>query len=248
MGVVSEAQFDFAGARVLVTGGTRGIGRAVAGAFADAGAAVTITGTRDSPADYDAHLAGFDYMRIHAAADAPGVADLAGLDVVVNNAGVNLPDGGDEWDPAVFDQTISANLSTTFGVSVAAHDALARSPWPGGGAVVNLASMAAFFAVPMVPAYGAAKAGIVSLTRNCAAAWAADGIRVNAVAPGVVETDMTRPMFGIPELADPQLARIALGRFGQPADIAPTILFLASASARYVTGQTWNVDGGYSSS
>jgi NAD(P)-dependent dehydrogenase (short-subunit alcohol dehydrogenase family) len=100
-------------------------------------------------------------------------------------------------------------------------------------------------AVPPVPGYGAAKAGIVQMTKNLAVAWAGDGIRVNAVAPGLIATAMTAGMRGVAALEGPQLARTPLGRWGEAADVVPAFLFLASAEACFVTGQTWCVDGGY---
>jgi 3-oxoacyl-[acyl-carrier protein] reductase len=106
--------------------------------------------------------------------------------------------------------------------------------------------MASFFGVDMVPGYGAAKAGIVQLTKTLAVAWAKRGIRVNAVAPGVVETPMTAPMMPIEQLTTPLLARLPMGRFATPQEIAPAVLFLASPAARYITGQTLAVDGGFS--
>jgi NAD(P)-dependent dehydrogenase (short-subunit alcohol dehydrogenase family) len=105
--------------------------------------------------------------------------------------------------------------------------------------------MSAFFAVTVVPAYGAAKAGIVQMTKNLAVAWAGDGIRVNAVAPGLVATRMTAGMKGVEAIEKPQLARTAMKRWGTPDEIAPAFLFLASAAARFVTGTTVCVDGGY---
>jgi NAD(P)-dependent dehydrogenase (short-subunit alcohol dehydrogenase family) len=106
--------------------------------------------------------------------------------------------------------------------------------------------MSSFHAVPIVPGYGAAKAGIVQMTMNLGVAWAADRIRVNAVAPGLIETNMTAPMKGIEALEKPELDRTPMRRWGTPEDVVPAFLFLASPAARFVTGQTLCVDGGYS--
>jgi 3-oxoacyl-[acyl-carrier protein] reductase len=112
--------------------------------------------------------------------------------------------------------------------------------------VVNLGSMASYFGIEIVPGYGAAKAGVVQMTKTLAVAWARHGIRVNAVAPGVVETAMTAPMMEFEAMTAPLLARTPMGRFATPDDIAPVVLFLASPAARYITGQTLPVDGGFS--
>jgi 3-oxoacyl-[acyl-carrier protein] reductase len=243
------ATFDFAGARVLVTGGTSGIGLAIARAFHGAGAVVAITGTREGPAEYDVELTPFTYRRCRMTETAEieaVAASLDGLDVLVNNAGQNLPRGRSEYEPEVFEESVAVNLFGAFRMASAVRGLLGSSTLDGGASVVNLASMASFFGIEIVPGYGAAKAGIVQMTKTLAIAWAKHGIRVNAVAPGVVETAMTAPMMDFEQLTAPLLARTPLGRFAAPEEIAPAVLFLASPQARYITGQTLAVDGGFS--
>jgi NAD(P)-dependent dehydrogenase (short-subunit alcohol dehydrogenase family) len=156
---VNELRFDFSGARVLVTGGSGGIGLGVARAFAEAGARVTVTGRRAAASDYDADLSAFAYLPLEVR-DGDAIARVAGsldgLDVLVNNAGANFPFQPSEWDPAVFEDSVRVNLFGAFRMALACRGLLAKSGLEGGASVLNVASMSAFRAVPIVPGYGAA--------------------------------------------------------------------------------------------
>jgi 3-oxoacyl-[acyl-carrier protein] reductase len=246
--MMNQISFDFADADVLVTGGTSGIGHAVATAFAHAGAAVTITGTRRGPGDYDRDLGRFSYRQAEMtdplSVDAL-VASLDTLDVLVNNAGANFPGGRDEWEPDTFAVALALNLVGPMRLIMGCRDRLASSKLEGGASVVNMASLSAFRSIPIVPGYGSAKAGLVTLTHNLARQWVSDGIRVNAVAPGVIDTPMTAPMAQFPELLHDELAHTPMGRLGTPEEIAGAVQFLASSAASYITGHVLVVDGGY---
>ncbi len=241
--------FDYSDARVLVTGGSNGIGLGVARAFRDAGAHVTITGTRASATEYDHDLTGLDYHPCKLP-DPDAIAAVAGaldgLDVLVNNAGQNMPGGRSEYEPEVFEEVVAVNLFSAFRMAAACKGLLRASAMDGGGAVVNVGSMSSFFGIEFVPGYGAAKAGVVQMTKTLAVAWARHGIRVNAVAPGIIETNMTAPMMAFESLVGPILERTPMRRLGTPDDVAPVVLFLAGPAARYITGQTIPVDGGFS--
>jgi 3-oxoacyl-[acyl-carrier protein] reductase len=248
--VTARVTFDFTGTRALITGGTSGIGHATATLFRDAGADVTITGTRSDASAYDAGLSGMAYRQL-VLTDAASIDDVAGsiseLDVLVNNAGANFPGGLDETKPDGFEASVALNLTGPYRLTVGLRRALSKSQTAGGASVVNLASLSALRAVTLVPGYGAAKAGIVSLTHNLAVKWAPHNIRVNVVAPGVIDTPMTAPAKSAPEIIDAELARIPLGRLGTPEEIASTIAFLCTEQSRYTTGAVFLVDGGSTS-
>lgn len=246
--MTNRVHFDFAGTTALVTGGTSGIGYATASLLRDSGAAVTITGTRSSPDDYDdVDLSGLQYRQL-SLTDDEAIVSLAGsfedLDILINNAGANFPGGLDESTPEGFAMSVAVNLLAPFTLTERLHSALKRSTMPGGASVVMLASMAAIRSVPVVPGYGSAKAGVLALTRNLAVKWAADGIRLNTVVPGVVATRMTAPMDYVPEIKQEQVNHIPLDRFATPEEIAAPIAYLCTAS--YCTGSAFVVDGGYS--
>jgi len=241
--LTARATFDFTGTKALITGGTSGIGHATATLFRDAGATVTITGTKAGPGDYDTDLTGMTYRQL-ILTDTDSIDQLVSatstLDVLVNNAGANFPGGLNEAEPDGFEASVALNLTAPYRLTVGLRKALAAS---GGASVVFLSSLSALRAVTMVPGYGAAKAGIASLTHNLAVKWAPRGIRVNAVVPGVIDTPMTELAQTVPEIIDAELARIPLGRLGTPAEIAGTIAFLCTEQSSYTSGALFIVDG-----
>lgn len=244
--MTARVSFDFTGTQALITGGTSGIGHATAVLFRDAGAEVFVTGTKAVAADYDVDLSGMTYHQVQMTN--PDSLDAFAqnfdrLDVLVNNAGANFPGGLDESKPDGFEASVALNLTAPYRLTVRLCRALQASTAVGGASVVNLASMSAFRAVPLVPGYGAAKAGIVDVTRNLAVKWADKGIRVNAVAPGTIDTPMTAPMHFSEELVQSELAHIPLRRFGSVAEVAPTVAFLCTEQSRYTSGAVFVVDG-----
>jgi 3-oxoacyl-[acyl-carrier protein] reductase len=246
---MNSVKFDFAGANVLVTGGTSGIGHGIAAAFADAGAAVTVTGTRGSAADYaDVELGAFTYRQCHIQdpASVDALADSLGeLDILVNNAGGPYP-AGDEYDPDGYVASVTQNMLGPMRLTMRCHERLKASQAPGGASVVSVVSMSAFRSAIFVPGYGSSKMGLISLTMNLSRRWADDGIRVNAIAPGLINTRMTAPAMDIPAVMDVEIGfHTPLGRPGTPQDCAGAALFLCTDAASYITGATIAVDGGY---
>lgn len=237
----------YRGKRILVTGGTSGIGAAIARAFLQTGAHVVAAGA--FPGEIEALRDDADFttadLRLldvrNGAAVSELVTGLAELDVLVNCAGIIRR--GQEHDPEVFEDVLDINLNGTMRLCSAARPLLTAS---GQGAVVNLASMLSFFGGGLVPAYSASKGGVAQLTKSLAIAYAGDNIRVNAIAPGWITTPLTTGLRDDAGRSDSILARTPLGRWGQPQDLCGAVLFLCSPAANFITGTTLTVDGGYS--
>jgi NAD(P)-dependent dehydrogenase (short-subunit alcohol dehydrogenase family) len=254
--------FDFApGHRVLVVGGAGDIGAAISGAFLEAGCEVVATGV-DGAALRGSALrpqAGLRLQALDVTDDAQIAAFVAGLDglhTLVNCAGILAR--FDEFEIETFRRVIDVNLTGTFRMCKACKPLLvggaadggaaatnARGGNGSGAAIINIASMNAFAALPWIPAYCASKGGVVMLTKSLALAWAQEGLRVNAIAPGYVETAINAEGRRDTAHYERIRARIPQGRWAEPRDIAGSALFLASGAARYVTGTVLAVDGGF---
>lgn len=227
----------------LVTGGTRGIGEGVSRALAAEGWTVVAGGVSQAELDGFAPQERITPILLDVTDDASVASALERcprLDAVVNCAGIILRDGV-EFTVDGFRKTVEVNLVGTMRVCLAAKDKLAASK----GAVVNTASMLSFFGSPFAPGYSASKGGVAQLTKSLAAAWAPEGIRVNAVAPGWIATELTRPLQENPARSQPILDRTPMGRWGTPGDVAGAVLMLLSDHAGFVTGTVLPVDGGY---
>ena len=228
----------------VVVGGAGDIGAAITGLLLELGATVTATGVNEAavtacslPAHDRLTLAPLDVTQDAAVTDF--AARFARVDAVVNCAGILRRDL--EFEIAVFQQVLDVNLTGTFRVCMAFKDALARN----GGSIVNIASMNAYTALPRLPAYCASKGGVVMLTKALALAWAGENIRVNAVAPGFIETAINaegrRDAAHYNRIAD----RTAMKRWGQPDDVAGAVAFLCMPASSYATGTVVAVDGGF---
>ena len=228
--------------QAVVIGGIGGIGLAVVRLFRELGATVVATGIEADVATSDLGDEGITVEALDVTDDA-ALAAFAGrcgpTDALVNCAGILRRD--EEFEIDVFRKVVDVNLTGTFAACVAFKANLIAK----GGSIVNIASMNAYAALPRIPAYCASKGGVVMVTKSLALAWAGDGIRVNAVAPGFIETAINaegrKDAAHYRRIAD----RTALGRWGQPDEVAGTVVYLSMPAARYVTGTVYAVDGGF---
>jgi 3-oxoacyl-[acyl-carrier protein] reductase len=241
-----NCELDFAGQTVLVVGGSSGIGNAIARAFRARGASVQAWGTRQSAADYasdtESSLDGIAYAQVDVTnpvnvSNGPLAFDR--LDVLVLAQGSVLYDSL-EFSSEGFSYVVNTNLNSLMACAMRFQPLLQTSL----GSITILSSVAAFRSTRGNPAYNASKAGAVALTRTLGEAWASKGIRVNSIAPGLVDTKLTQVTTRNPRRLDESLKRIPMGRLGTPEDMAGVALFLASPLAAYITGQTIVVDGG----
>ena len=232
----------FQGKTAVVTGGTQGIGAGIARQLAALGAHVIAAGLAPTDAQRNALGADIEVAALDVGSNdevAALFAPLASLDILVNCAGMIRRVEEHQLD--VFEQVINVNLTGTMRACSAARALLGKSR----GAIVNTASMLSFFGGGLVPAYSASKGGVAQLTKSLALAYAQDGIRVNAVAPGWIATPLTQALQDDEGRSQAILERTPLGRWGEPEDVAQAVVFLCSPAAAFITGTIVPVDGGY---
>ena len=239
-------ELDFSGKQVLVVGGSSGIGNGIAQAFRAKGAKVAVCGTRANPADYFAgegsDLQGLDYSQLDVSSP-QAISQFAPsfdrLDVLVLAQGAVIYRRG-EFEMEGFRKVLEVNLMSLMACATKFQAMLAANK----GSLIIVSSTAAYHSTMGNPAYNASKTGAMGLTRTLGEAWAENGIRVNGIAPGLVDTKMTKATTSNPKRLEGALERIPLKRLGTPADMAGAALFLASPLASYIIGQTIVVDGG----
>jgi 2-dehydro-3-deoxy-D-gluconate 5-dehydrogenase len=246
--------FRLEGRTALVTGASRGLGAAIALALAEAGANVVLHASRERPqeaADLIAKDCGVRTACVTADLSQPtaasrlvndAAASLAPIDILVNNAGIIRRSPAADYSDAEWDEVIEVNLSSVFRLCRAAGRGMLQRR---SGKIINIASLLTFQGGIRVPAYAAAKGGVAQLTKALANEWAKNGVNVNAIAPGYMVTDNTEALRNDPVRYADITARIPAGRWGDPADLAGAVVFLASPASDYVHGHVLVVDGGW---
>ncbi len=250
------ASFDLSGKVAVVTGGNRGIGLGIVWGLAEAGARVVVAARNEEKSRQVVQKIqeeGGEALAVSVdVGDESSVEALmqstvdhfGRLDILVNNAGMNIRKTPEKLTLPEWSEVLQVNLTGTFLGSRAAYPAMKSA---GSGKIINIGSMMSIFGAPFSPVYGASKGGVVQLTKSLATAWAMDGIQVNAILPGFIDTDLTRQgRRDVPTLHDHVLKRTPAGRWGNLKDCAGTAVFLASSASDFVTGAAIPVDGGFS--
>jgi NAD(P)-dependent dehydrogenase (short-subunit alcohol dehydrogenase family) len=253
MNVLDRFRLD--GRVAVVTGGARGLGRAMAEALASAGASLVLTARQLAPAEAAAQeLAAATGVRaLGLAADVTRSADVEALvartldafgrvDILVNNAGINIRGPIEQLQESDWDRVLDTNLKGPWLCCRAVAGPMKQRRW---GRVLNVSSMLGEISLPGRSPYASSKGGLTLLTKTLALEWARDGINVNAICPGPFATEINRPLLDDPEARAAMEAKIPLGRWGEPAELGPVAVFLASEASSFITGATLFVDGGY---
>ena len=249
-----NGMFSLEGRKALVTGAGRGIGQAIAVAFAESGADVALASRSEAELRETAALIEAAGRRafvipvdLRVSGAGAGVVDqaveaLGGLDILVTSSGMNVRKTAYDHTEDDWDAVVDLNLKARFFVAQAAAKQMRTSE---GGAIIHIASLSTFFGIPNHIAYTVGNGGLGSMVRAQAVEWAADHIRVNAIAPGTIVTKLTEALLANPEALAIRLSKIPMNRLGKPEDIAGTAVFLASNAAAYITGHVLPVDGGW---
>lgn len=245
--------FDLRDKTALITGGRRGIGAALAVGLAQAGVDIAVIGQNDTAGEIEEAVKKYGRQFYYFQVDLTDrgqregivgqvVSKLGRLDILVNNAGYQQFCPAHEYDLQMWDKDMELLLTSVLDLSQQAYPAMQKQ---GGGKIIHIASISSFQGARNIIGYATAKHALIGMTKCMANEWAKDSINVNAIAPGIIETDMSKGTVGNPEKAEMIKGRIPSGRFGQPEDIVGTLIFLASEASSHIHGTVVTVDGGW---